>query len=67
MIIDDECCGSFDENYHIETTVIGQANNYNTLSSLAMRLQMEAEMTSGPMFSQLQLDLIEHVWNKHHT
>jgi hypothetical protein len=47
--------------------VIGQAINYNASSSLAMCLQMEAEMTSGPMFSQLQLDLIEYVWNTHHT
>jgi hypothetical protein len=31
-----------------------------------MHLRREGEMTSELIFSQLELDLIEDVWNKHH-
>ena len=67
MIIDDERDGSFDENYHTVTSVVGPEIHYNAPVNLAACLQREAEMTSGPIFSQLQLDLIEHVWNKQHS
>jgi hypothetical protein len=65
MVINDECDDSFDENYHIFTSVVRSVINYNASSSLKNHLQKEAKMTSGLMFSQLQLELIEHVWNKH--
>ena len=66
MIIDDERGGSFDENYETVTSFVGPAIHYNAPPSLAIRLQREAAMTSGQVYSQLQRDLIEHVWNKNH-
>lgn len=66
MIIDDERGGSFDENYETVTSAVSPAIHHDVPLNLAVRLQREAEMTSAPMFSQLQLDLIEHVWNKSH-
>jgi hypothetical protein len=45
MIIDDERDGSFNENYHTITSVVGSVINYNVSSSLAMCLQRKDEMT----------------------
>lgn len=53
MIIDDERGGSFDENYETVTSSVGPSINYNAPPSLAARLQREAEMISGAVFSQL--------------
>ena len=66
MIIDDERGQSLDENYETVTSVASPAIHNNVPSSLATRLQRESEMTSAPGYSQLQLDLIEHVWNMSH-
>jgi hypothetical protein len=66
MIIDDERGGSFDDNYETVASSAGPAIHYNAPPSLATRIQREAEMTSAPGYSQLQLDLIEHVWHKNH-
>jgi hypothetical protein len=66
MIINDEHGDSFNENYHAVTNIVAPPVNYNAPTCLASCLQREVEMTLGLMFSQLQLDLIEHVWNKYH-
>jgi hypothetical protein len=58
MIIDDERNGGYDDNSHIVT--------YEAPASLTTILQREAHLTSELMFSNLQSDLIEHVWNKFH-
>jgi hypothetical protein len=41
-------------------------SGYEALASLTTILQREAHLTSALMFSNLQSDLIEHVWNKFH-
>jgi hypothetical protein len=66
MIIDDERDGDYDDNYHTATFVVALAINYEALASLTSILQMEVHLTSGLMFSNLQSDLIKHVWNKFH-
>jgi Plant transposon protein len=66
MIIDDQRGGDFDENYQTVTTHVGPAIHYDAPPSLATQLMREAQMTSTPVYAQLQMDLIEHVWNKHH-
>jgi hypothetical protein len=66
MIIDDEREGDYDDNYHTATSVVAPAVNYEASASLTSILQMEAHLTSGLIFLNLQSDLIEHVWNKFH-
>jgi hypothetical protein len=66
MIIDDERDHSFNENYHAVTFIIAPPVNYEALISLTRILHREAEMTSWFIFSSLQSDLMEHVWNKFH-
>jgi hypothetical protein len=66
MIIDDKRDGGYDDNYHTITFVIAPAVNYEVPTSLTTILQREAHLTSELMFSNLQSDLIEHVWNMFH-
>jgi hypothetical protein len=66
MIIDDERDGDYDDNYHTTTSVIVPPVTYEALASLTTIIQRETHLTSGLMFSNLQSDLIEHVWNKFH-
>jgi hypothetical protein len=66
MIINDERDGSYNDNYHTVTFVIAPPVIYEAPASLTTILQRETYLTSGLMFSNLQSDLIEHVWNKFH-
>jgi hypothetical protein len=66
MVIDDERDGGYDDNYHTDTSVVAPSVTYEAPASLTTILQREAYLTSGLMFSNLQSDLIEHVWNKFH-
>jgi hypothetical protein len=61
MIIDNKRYGGNNDNYHIVTSVIAPLVTYEAPASLTTILQMEAHLTSGLMFSNLQSDLIEHV------
>jgi hypothetical protein len=64
MIIDDERDDGYDENYHTVASVIAPPVTYEAPASLTIILQRESYLTSGLMFSNLQSDLIEQVWNK---
>jgi hypothetical protein len=64
MIIDDKRDGSYYENYHSVTSIVAPPVTYEAPVSLTTILQRDAHLTSGLMFSNLQSDLIEHVWNK---
>jgi hypothetical protein len=66
MIIDDERDCGYDDNYHTITSVIAPPVTYEAPTSLTTILQREAHLTSGLIFSNLQSDLIEYVWNKFH-
>jgi hypothetical protein len=66
MIINDERDGGYDDNYHTVTSVIAPLVTYEAPASLTTILQREAHLTSELMFSNLQSDLIEHMWNKFH-
>jgi hypothetical protein len=66
MIIDDERDGGYDDNYHTVTSVVAPSVTYEASASLTTIFQIEAHLTSELMFSNLQSDLIEHVWNKFH-
>jgi hypothetical protein len=66
MIIDDERDVDYDENYHIVTSIIAPPVTYEAPTSLTIILQRGTHLTSGLMFSNLQCDLIKHVWNKFH-
>jgi hypothetical protein len=66
MIIDDERDHSFNKNYHTVIFIVAPPINYEAPTSLTRILHREAEMTSGFIFSSLQSDLMEHVWNKFH-
>jgi hypothetical protein len=66
MIIDDERDDGYDDNYHTVTSVVTSPVTYETPTSLTTILQREAHLTSRLMFSILQSDLIELVWNKFH-
>jgi hypothetical protein len=65
-IIDDERDGGYDDNYHTVTFIVAPPVSYEALASLTTILQRETHLTSELMFSKLQSDLIEHVWNKFH-
>jgi hypothetical protein len=66
MIINDERDGGYDDNYHTVTSVIAPLVTYEAPASLTTILEREAHLTSELMFSNLQSDLIEHMWNKFH-
>jgi hypothetical protein len=66
MIIYDERDDSYDENYHIVTSVVAPLVIYEALPSLTNILKREVHLTSELIFLNLQSDLIEHVWNKFH-
>jgi hypothetical protein len=46
MIIDDEHEDSFNENYHIVTSIVTPPVNYEAWTSLTSILQRESQMTS---------------------
>jgi hypothetical protein len=66
MIIDDKRDSDYDENYNIVTFIIASPVTYEAPANLTTILQMEAHLTFGLLFLKLQVDLIEHVWNKFH-
>jgi hypothetical protein len=66
MIIDDERDDGYDDNYHTVIFIVVPPVTYEVPASLTTILQRELHLTSGLMFSNLQSDLIEHVWNKFH-
>jgi hypothetical protein len=66
MIIDDERDNNYDENYHIVTFVVAPPVNYESMASLTSILKRDAHLTTGLMFSNIQSDLMENVWNKFH-
>jgi hypothetical protein len=64
MVIDGERDGGYDDNYHIVTSIVALAVNYEAPTSLTTILQRKVHLTSGLIFLNLQSDLIKHVWNK---
>jgi hypothetical protein len=66
MIINDERNGGYDDNYHTVTFIVAPPVTYEAPASLTTIIQREVHLTSELMFSNLQSDLIEHVWNKFH-
>jgi hypothetical protein len=66
MIIDGERDNGYNENYHTVTFIVAPPVTYEAPTSLTTVLQREAHLTFGLLFSNLQDDLIEHVWNKFH-
>jgi hypothetical protein len=66
MIIDNERDDGYDDNYHTATSITTPPVTYKTPASLTTILQRETHLTSELMFSNIQSDLIEHVWNKFH-
>jgi hypothetical protein len=64
MIIDDEMNGGYDDSYHTVTFVVAPLITYEAPVRLTTILQRETHLTSGLLFSNLQADLIEHVWKK---
>jgi hypothetical protein len=61
MIIDDERDDGYNKNYHTVTSIVSPPVNYEAPASLTSILKMEAELTIGLMFLNLQSDLIKHV------
>ena len=64
MIIDDERGTRLDDIYETVDSNVGPPIHNNAPPSLAARIQMDTEMRDSPMYTQLQQDLIEHVWAK---
>ncbi|KAK1648083.1 hypothetical protein QYE76_065888 [Lolium multiflorum] len=62
MIIDDERDTNLEDIYETIDSNVGPAIHNNAPPSLAARIQMDNEMRDSPMYTQLQHDLIEHVW-----
>ncbi|KAK1694359.1 hypothetical protein QYE76_011056 [Lolium multiflorum] len=62
MIIDDERDTNLEDIYETVDSNVGPAIHNNAPPSLAARIQMDNEMRDSPMYTQLQHDLIEHVW-----
>ncbi|KAK1618862.1 hypothetical protein QYE76_024379 [Lolium multiflorum] len=62
MIIDDERDTNLENIYETVDSNVGPAIHKNAPPSLAARIQMDNEMRDSPMYTQLQHDLIEHVW-----
>jgi hypothetical protein len=66
MIIDDERDDNYDDNCHNVNSVVAPPVNYEASASLTSIFEREARLTSVLMFSNIQSDLIDHVWNKFH-
>jgi hypothetical protein len=62
MIIDDERGQNLDNIYETVASNVGPAIHQHAPPSLAARIQMDTEMRESPMYTQLQHDLMEHVW-----
>jgi hypothetical protein len=62
MTINDECDADLDGTYETIDSTVGLAIYYNTPPSLAARIQMDTEMIDTSMYTQLNHDLVEHVW-----
>ncbi|XP_071680433.1 uncharacterized protein [Lolium perenne] len=62
MIIDDERDTNLENIYETVDSNVGPAIHNHAPLSLAARIQMDNEMRDSPMYTQLQHDLIEHVW-----
>nr|XP_051222271.1 uncharacterized protein LOC127340573 [Lolium perenne] len=62
MIIDDERDTNLENIYETVDSNVGPVIHNNAPPSLAARVQMDNEMRDSPMYTQLQHDLIEHVW-----
>ena len=62
MIIDDERGTNLENIYETVDSNVGPAIHNHAPPSLAARIQMDNEMRDSPMYTQLQHDLIEHVW-----
>ena len=67
MIIDDERGTNLDDIYETVASNVGPAIHNNAPPGLAARIQMDNEMRDSPMYTQLQQDLIEHVWANSHA
>jgi hypothetical protein len=67
MIIDDERDTNLQAIYETVDSNVGPAIHNNAPPSLAARIQMDTEMRDSPMYTQLQHDLIEHVWAAHNA
>jgi hypothetical protein len=66
MIIDNERDDGYDDNYYTVIFVVAPHVTYEALTSLTTILQMDARLTSGLIFLNLQSNFIEYVWNKFH-
>ncbi|XP_051189874.1 uncharacterized protein [Lolium perenne] len=62
MIIDNERGTNLENIYETVDSNVGPAIHNHAPPSLAARIQMDNEMRDSPMYTQLQHDLIEHVW-----
>nr|XP_051212106.1 uncharacterized protein LOC127329666 [Lolium perenne] len=62
MIIDDERDTNLENIYETVDSNVGPAIHNHAPPNLAARIQMDNEMRDSPMYTQLQHDLIEHVW-----
>ncbi|KAK1650361.1 hypothetical protein QYE76_068166 [Lolium multiflorum] len=62
MIIHDERGTNLEHNYETVESNVGPAIHHHAPPSLAARIQMDNEMRDSPVYTQLQQDLIEHVW-----
>jgi hypothetical protein len=62
MIINDERDADLDGTYETINSTVGLAIYYNAPPSLAARIQMDTEMIDTSMYTQLNHDLVEHVW-----
>ena len=64
MIINDQRDTDLDEVYETVDSTVGPPIHYNVPSTIATRLQRDAEIMASPVYTQLQKDLIEHVWSR---
>jgi hypothetical protein len=64
MIIDDERDDGHDDNYETVISAVGPAVNNGPTPPLAARLLADAEMSSSPLYTQLQRDLVQHLWSR---
>ncbi|KAK1668603.1 hypothetical protein QYE76_056762 [Lolium multiflorum] len=62
MIIDDKRGTNLEHTYETVESNVGPAIHHHAPPSLAARIQMDNEMRDSPVYTQLQQDLIEHVW-----
>ena len=65
MIIEDERGTNLPDNYETVDSYVSPAIHHHAPPSLAARIQMDNEMRDSPMYTQLQQDLIAHVWARH--